>query len=650
MKGAELRRRVLAAGAILAGGLATATTAVPAHAAGPQVLLVGTFNGVTGPYTTIQQAVDAAQADYVRGTTGDWILVGPGVYHERGDYTEAGSPAAGVVIRTPGLHLRGMVRGNITPSTSGVIIDGTKPGSPVCSAKPSDQDYGPNNQGRNGIEVFGQKGAADNVSIDNLFVCNFLTSTSGAQGNEVWWNGGDGGGVIGMHGYEGSYLTATSLYANADVNNTLGGACCGVNYPAGSYGIFSSDATRATDGTMASWTYDYASNMADSSYYIGACQQRCDAVMDHDHGQGSALCISTTNAGGYLLVNHMTCDLNKTGPVSNAQNNDDRPSPQIGYCDAADPSEPQVGATGTNSCVVWENSTFSNNNNPNVPGNGTSGLAGGGPVGTGMILAATRGVTVTHNTIENNNSWGELVVDLPDQEAGPSNCQGGILLSPPGQTPVCYFPSGGNVSLANTFLNNGAGYGVPNGSLGDIGLATAVHTNPPFDITTGNCFAGDTDAGQPGGAPTSDPPLLETNPIYAPTNGVCTQTNAGDTGPLLAQAECASQLLAPCPTLNTLCLYGPVPCVPVPTPLDYPRPTVPFTLAAPPNQTTMPDPCAGVPANAFCATVVAATVPTPSVGSHAAVPAALGAGLIGVGTYIATRRRRRSRRGGPFAS
>ena len=641
MNARQLRRSALGAGVLIAGCIGT--FAGPAHAAGPNVLLVGTFNGVTGPYTTIQQAVDIAQQDSASGIAGDWVLIGPGVYHERGDYTEPGNPPAGVVIKTPGIHLRGMLRGNLTGtgtlSSTGVVIDGTKPGSPVCSSDAVKQDYGPNNQGRNGIEVFGKGGVADNVSIDNLLVCNFLTSSGGANGNQLWWNGGDGGGVIGMHGYEGSYLTATSLYANSDSSNTLGGACCGVNFPAGSYGIFSSDATRAKDGTMASWSNDYASNMADSSFYIGACQQRCDVVMDHDHGQGSSLCISTTNAGGYLLVNHMTCDLNKTGPVSNAQNNDDWPSPQYGFCDAADPSEPQTGATGTNSCTVWENSTFSNNNNPNVPGNGTSGLAGGGPVGTGLILAATRGITLFQNDIENNNSWGELIVDLPDQEAGPANCQGGILVPPPGQTPVCYFPSGANVSMNNKFLNNGAGYGVPNGSLGDIGMATAPHPSPPFDITTGNCFSGDTDAGQPGGMPTTDPTGLEVNPIYTPTNGVCTQPNVGDVGPLLAQAECASQLVAPCPTLQTMCNYGPVPCVPVPTPLDYPRAVVPFpnNLAVPPTQTTMPDPCAGVPPNAFCGTLAVAVPEVPLV----ALPAALGAALIGLGSYASRRRRGR---------
>lgn len=65
---------------------------------------------------------------------------------------------------------------------------------------------------------------------------------------------------------------------------------------------------------------------------------------------------------------------------------------------------------------MWEHNYLHDNNNPDVPGNGISGLARGGPVGTGLILAGTRDVTLYKNVITNNNAWGALVVDLPDQE------------------------------------------------------------------------------------------------------------------------------------------------------------------------------------------------------------------------------------------
>ena len=191
--------------------------------------------------------------------------------------------------------------------------------------------------------------------------------------------------------------------------------------------------------------------------------------MNHDHGQNSALCLSSTNAGGYILVENTECDHNKTGLVSNSQNNDDWPSPQQGAC--------PTGVTGpipaaTASCSVWAFNNLHDNNNPNVPGNGTSGLAGGGPVGTGAILAGTQNVTLYKNIIANNSSWGEVFVDLPDQEqasaaavAAGRDCQGGTVLGPSGSSEVCYFPAKGNISLDNTFSNNG-GYGNPGN--GDI--------------------------------------------------------------------------------------------------------------------------------------------------------------------------------------
>ena len=57
--------------------------------------------GVTGQFATIQAAVDAARP-------GDWILVGPGDYHESGDvthppYGDADGAFGGVFITTPGV-------------------------------------------------------------------------------------------------------------------------------------------------------------------------------------------------------------------------------------------------------------------------------------------------------------------------------------------------------------------------------------------------------------------------------------------------------------------------------------------------------------------------------------------------------------------
>ena len=59
-------RRVVAL-VVLVGALLV----VPA--AGAKVLLVGTYHGVRGKYSSLQAAVDAAQP-------GDWILLAPGDY------------------------------------------------------------------------------------------------------------------------------------------------------------------------------------------------------------------------------------------------------------------------------------------------------------------------------------------------------------------------------------------------------------------------------------------------------------------------------------------------------------------------------------------------------------------------------------------
>jgi hypothetical protein len=513
--------------ALAAGGLAVAP---PASA---KVLRVGSWHGIRGQYTTIQAAVNHAKP-------GDWILVGPGDYKAQGN-PKAVEPA-GVLITTRDIHLRGMNRDS-------VVIDGTRKGTPKCSNRPSDQGR----VNRNGVEVY----KANNTWIQNLTVCNFLDRTS--EGEQIWWNGGDGSGHIALHGFWGSYLTATSTYSSTVAGKL--GPCCGVHYPASDYGIYSSN---STDG---SFTHSYASNMADGAYYIGACQRVCDQVMKYDRGENSSLCLSSTNAGGYLLVAHNVCDHNKTGLVSNSQNNDDWPSPQNGLCPKG-----KKGPLGTQLCTVWLHNDITNNNNPNVPGNG-SGLSGGAPVGTGLILAGSRYVTLKGNTVTHNGAWGELIADLPDQEPPASNnphpCRGGTYLPPP-HAQTCYYRAFGNVSESNQFSRNGF-FG--NATNGDIGLATMAHD-------PGNCFSGDK---VPDG---TDPPGIETSAFYRPSHGMCNQSNTGDMGPLAAQAACAGQLFGPCPKSTVA---------------HYPRPKKQFRLPHWPSQLpSMPHPCAGVPKDPWC--------------------------------------------------
>jgi hypothetical protein len=513
--------------------LAAAGAVLGASSAGATVWRVGTWNGIPGQFGSVQAAVNQANS-------GDWILVGPGDYKEQG--VPGSVEPAGVLITTPNIHLRGMNRNS-------VVIDGTRPGAPQCSNQPTDQGA----LNRNGVEVY----KANDTWIENLTVCNFLDGTS--DGEQIWWNGGDGSGQIGLSGFWGNYLTATSTYSST-VDGALG-PCCGVHYPAGDYGTFSSNSTNGW------FKNSYASNMADAAYYIGACQQVCNQVMQYDWGENSALCLSSTNAGGYLLVENTQCDKNKTGLVSNSQNNDDWPSPQIGLCPPG-----QTGRLGTQSCTVWMSNNIHDNNNPDVPGNG-SGLSGGAPTGVGLLLAGSTYVTLSGNTVTHNGAWGELIADLPDQEPpaanNPNPCQGGIY-APVNGVQTCYYPAFGNVSESNKFSRNGF-FGNPTN--GDIGLSTMYH-NP------GNCFSRDR---VPDG---TDPAGIETNPSYQPSGGMCTQPNAGDQGMLAAQAACDGQLFGPCPTLPVA---------------NYPRPDAQFPLPpVPANLPSMPDPCSGVPPDPWC--------------------------------------------------
>jgi hypothetical protein len=501
--------------------LATVAALALAGTASARVLLVGTYKGKRGQYRSIQAAVNAARP-------GDWILMGPGDYHEQG--VKRGPEPAGVLIRTPRIHLRGMSR-------NGVIVDGTKRGAKPCSSRAKDQQT--SRSGRDGVEAFKVSG----VYIENLTVCNFLTNSKGSEGNEIWWNGGDGSGKIGMGPWWGNYITATSTFSK------------GVNPPYGNYGIFVSNSRGP--GVI---DHSYASHMADAGYYVGACPD-CNATLTHAHAQLNALATSGTNAGGNLIIENSQFDHNKSGMTANSQNNDDAPSPQNGQCPHGG-----RGPYGNGICTIWRNNSIHDNNVPSVPGNGFNGDSTEVPVGTAAAMVGTEYIEMIHNRIYNNDAWGTAVVDFPDQETPPpvAHCQGGQYLSPPpAPNPLCYYVAFGNVVSSNSYSHNGS---YKNPTNGDIVLFASQH-NP------GNCFNGNTD---PNGL-TSDPMNIQSSPFNP-----CGQMNGNGDAAALGQLACATKL-GPCPPGT-----------------KYPGPARTFTLAMPPRQQTMPNPCAGVPTNAWC--------------------------------------------------
>ncbi len=525
--------------ALVAGGVSVAGAA-PSRAY--PVLRVGSYQGIPGQYSSIQAAVDAAQP-------GDWILIGPGDYHETGNLVPSGLPAttpgSAVLVTTPNIWIRGMDRNT-------VVLDGTNPGAPQCSSAAADQNIGPANQGRQGIQVYEVNG----VSVENMTVCNFLSAPqAGSGGNEIWWNGGHETGTFNMGSWRGAYLSATSTYYES------------TTAPTATYGLFANN----TYGPGL-FTQVYANNQSDSAIYIGACPN-CNSILDHGHGQNSAEGYAGTNSGGNLIIQYSEFDNNRSGFSTNSENNADPPSPQSGKC----PNN-GTGPTGTHSCwVFWHNSVH-DNNNPNVPAVGEPAQV---PIGSGVLISGGRFDIVTENNIYNNGGWGVLLApDLSTAAWGShsSNCHAGLgsrVLK------ICYYDNWGNEIANNTMSNNGF-FGNP--SNGDLAELSNLHL-------PGNCFHGNVNSsgaavnakfiqvGSPG--VTSAPPLLQ----FFPHN-ICGIPGTGAPLPSILGLGllCNTQLIVKCPT----------------TPLtNYPRTTV-VQMMPLPSQPSMPDPCQGVPRNPWC--------------------------------------------------
>jgi hypothetical protein len=427
---------------------------------------------------------------------------------------------------------------------AGVIIDGTKAGAPeACDPAPEWQNFGAAGPGgvpygRNGIVVF----KANGVTVQNLTACNFLAGTADS-GNEIWWNGGDGSGKVGLHGYWGSYLTATSTFFGPD------GSLRNAEATAAEYGIFSSNSSGGTFSKI------YASNFNDSGSYVGACQQVCNVTITDAWMQYNALGYSGTNSGGAVVIEHSQFDDNKEGLDTNTQIDGDPPAPQNGAC----PDDRISPITHTHSCWVFVDNYVHNNNNPNVP---EAGSASNGPTGTGMTVSGGRNDTVMDNRFANNGAWGALFVPYPDSNPpvlgqtcpGTGGHQDGAL--------GCVYDPEGDAMLHNTFSNDGFFGNPSNVDFGELTLS---------GNEAENCFRANV---APQGSVPAD--LEKAQATCGPT------TKAPNDNPaLLGQVLCDTGF-GSCPAGASYPAFTGVVMHPLP------------------KLATMPNPCAGVPQNAWC--------------------------------------------------
>jgi hypothetical protein len=353
-------------------------------------------------FTTIQEAVNAS----VRG---DWVLIEPGTYDEE----------VKVTGEHPGIKIRGMDRNS-------VIVDGQHISKP---------------EGRNGIEILKTNG----VSVENLTVRNFdRPSANGPGGNEVWWNGGDGSGVIGEHRWRGNYLTAYDDELN------------------GGYGLF---ASNAVTGSLEN---SYASGFNDSGLYIGACRN-CNARVFNVVMENNALGYSGSNAGGRLLIEHSVFSHNAVGFAPNSENPGDPPPPQDGACNSGmnrNPT-PTFKTTEIERCTIFRNNVVQENNNINTPGNPSSEAA---PWGVGVELPGVYADLIEKNTIKNNPNVGVFGFEYPNP-------------FPPGPETI-YFQFAANRISDNVFSGNGTGGGTYAGDLAMEGGAFGQMKS------TNNCVSG----------------------------------------------------------------------------------------------------------------------------------------------------------------
>ena len=275
------------------------------------------------------------------------------------------------------------------------------------------------------------------------------------------------------------------------------------------------------------------------------------------------------------MIENSTFDNNKEGLDTNTALTGDPPPPQDGLC----PAKAISPNTGTDSCWVFMDNLVESNNNPNVPVLGTAGL---GPTGTGMTISGGRNDTIKDNQFLDNGAWGMLFVPYPDSNTSSDGktCKstGGLVATALGIHGVaCLYDPEGDASLKNKFSGNGTFGNPSNADYGNL----VVGGNVP-----GDCFSGNTQWNSSFTQETGPATSADSAPQLTPSTCGARIPKAGLLGgntdlTLLSQAECDAGVLTGCSFAS------------------YPQATA-VVMQPLPSLPSMPNPCVGVPANAWC--------------------------------------------------
>jgi hypothetical protein len=319
----------------------------------------------------------------------------------------------------------------------------------------------------------------------------------------------------------------------------------------GSYGIFADNEEHGTLENI------YASGFNDSGLYIGACRE-CDARVSNAVMENNALGYSGSNSSGRLIIENSVFNHNLVGIAPNSENPGDAPPPQDGACDSFKntSSTPTFETTKIKRCEILRNNRVEYNDNLTVPTNGSTEVA---PWGVGIELAGDYADLLEGNMIANNPNNGVLGFEYPNPFTPENGFEGTI-----------FFQLSANRVSGNQFVNNGYNPNQTGSAFtGDLSMLSnyAELFGGPEAHSVNNCVSANSFTG-----------------ATFPANVEGTWGCQNKTTPNPGGGEGAATYLL---TLQGESKF-----------LKEVSPAV--GQAAPPDQPTMPNPCAGVPKNPLC--------------------------------------------------